>query len=442
MRRLQVVLIISLLFLSCEKDDTSMDMIEEEVGNPTEEIPEESEQENSIGEILVYEQQRVQEGLVLVNDASSNRVYIIEKEKGNLVFEWNLPSGIGNDAELLPNGNLLVALTDDDPAYTFGGFGGRIAIISPQGDILWDYKYSDEVNLAHHDVEMLPNGNILFIAWEKKSGVDLSDVGYTGEYEQIYTEKVIEIDPESNQIVWEWKVWDHLIQDKNDDLDNYSEISDQPEKVNINYQDSLKDGDNGGDIFHANALEYDEENDLIYLSINYFSEVWVIDHSTTQQEAANNIGGNYGKGGDLVYRFGNPEAYNNVGERTFFHNHNPNLVTGGNSLLVYSNGLPEVDPHSVVYELVVPEIFDLKANENNELEILWSFKDPNLFSPKVSGAYRLPNGNTLITQGTFGFWEVTSSREVVWKYKGDGFFWRGYHYDSSNVAIQNLNLDL
>jgi len=442
MRKLLWIFCCSLFFLSCEKEEDELEVIEEKVENPTEEIPEETEQGDSIAELVINEQQRVQKGYVLVNDAASNRVYIIEKNKGDLVFEWDLPSGIGNDAELLSNGNLLVALTDEDPAYTFGGFGGRMAIIDPMGEILWDYKYSDEVNLSHHDLEMLPNGNILFIAWEKKTDNDLVEVGYTGEYEQVYAEKILEINPESKQIVWEWNVWDHLIQDEINNLDNYAEISDHPEKVNVNYEDSLKNGDYGGDIFHANALEYDEENDLIYLSINYFSEVWVIDHSTTKQEASGSTGGNYAKGGNLLYRFGNPDAYNNKGERMFFHNHNPNLVPGTNSLLVYSNGLPEVDPYSVVYELALPEVFDLKPNNNNELEILWSFKDPDLFAPKVSGAYRLPNGNTLITEGTFGFWEVTNSKEVVWKYKGDGFFWRGYHYDLNDVAIQNLNLDL
>lgn len=91
---------------------------------------------------------------------------------------------------------------------------------------------------------------------------------------------------------------------------------------------------------------------------------------------------NYGKGGDLVYRFGNPDAYNNIGERMFFHNHNPNLVLEGNSLLVFSNGLPELDPHSTVYELEIPAKFDLITNQENRLNVKWSFTDQDLFQQK------------------------------------------------------------
>jgi len=433
-----LIFLLGFSLYSCQSDDDFQSEIEKE--EEKEEVIVDPVATDFAGNVLIFKQEKVEDGYVLVNDASNNRVYMMEKKDSEILYEWNLPSGIGNDAELMENGNLLVALTVEDPAYTFGGFGGRIAIISPSGELLWDYTYSTDVNLAHHDVEMLPNGNVLFIAWEKKSEEDLVAVGYSGEFNSVFAEKILEIDPTSNQIVWEWNVWDHLVQDGDNLVDNYGVVSDFPEKININYVDPLKDGDYKGDIFHANALEYDAENDLIYLSVNYYSEVWVIDHSASQSEVSTSAGGNYGKGGDLVYRFGNPEAYNNIGERMFFHNHNPNLVPGGNSLLVFSNGLPAIDPHSTVYELEIPAKFELKANQENNLKVKWSFSDQDLFSAKVSGAYRLPNGNTLITQGTFGFWEVTESKEVVWKFDGEGFFWRGYPYQKTSDAIINLGL--
>lgn len=433
-----LIFLLGISFYSCQSDDDFPPDVDQE--EEQEEVIEDTVAAVFAGNVLIFKQDKVQEGYVLVNDASNSRVYLMEKKESEIIYEWVLPSGIGNDAELLENGNLLVALTVEDPAYNFGGYGGRLAIIAPSGELIWDYTYSTDVNLAHHDLEMLPNGNILFLAWEKKTGDELISVGYKGEYESVFAEKILEIDPRTNLIVWEWNVWDHLVQDQDNRLGNFGIISDFPEKININYEDPLKNGEYNGDIFHANALEYDAENDLIYLSVNYFSEVWVIDHSTSGTEVSTSSGGNYRKGGGLVYRFGNPEAYNNIGERMFFHNHNPNLVPGGNSLLIYSNGLPEIDPHSTVYELEIPETFQLVANQENELEVKWSFTDPDLFSPKVSGAYRLPNGNTIITQGTFGFWEVTESKEVVWKFKGEGFFWRGYPYSKTSNGISNLGL--
>lgn len=403
----------------------------------------ESENESDIyaGDIVTYVSEKTQDGYVLVNDASNNRVYLMSKTDAKILYEWDLPSGIGNDAELLDNGNLLVALTDSDPAYTFGGYGGRMAMVAPSGDLLWDYEYSDELNLAHHDLEILPNGNVLVLAWEKKEGNELNENGYYGEDDVIYIEKVFEIDRRTNQIVWEWSSWDHLVQDVNSDSKNFGVVKENTDKININYMDQYKEGSYNGDIMHANALEYDKENDLIYISVNFFSEVWVIDHSTTTAQAKTGAGGNFNKGGDILFRFGNPEAYNDFSNpRLFFHNHNPTLVPGTNRILVYSNGLPVVDPHSTVYELILPEINELGTKANFNPEIYWSFADPDLFSAKVSGAHRLPNGNTLITEGTYGYWEVTPQKEVVWKFEGDGFFWRGYHYDLNSFATDNLNL--
>lgn len=441
--RILYISIFALFLFACTSDNEITEIQEEEV---VEEIDKDTVSQEPVdsfaGEIIIHNREKTQEGLVLVNDASANRVYLMEKENSKILKEWELPSGIGNDAVLLDDGSLFVALTDPSPSFQFGGFGGRMAIISPEGELKWDYEYSNEENLSHHDIEMLPNGNILFIAWEKKSAEEIAVKGYKGEYEEIYTEKLLEIDPSMNQVVWEWHAWDHLIQDSDPEAENYGVIADNPGRININYEDPFKDGIYNGDIFHANALDYDPENDLIYLSVNFFSEVWVIDHSTSMSEARSGSGGNFDKGGDLVYRFGNPGAYNNSkGERMFYHNHHPNLVPDSNTILVYSNGISEVDPHSVVYELELPEEFQLKAGHNNELTEHWSFSDPDLFADKVSGARRLDNGNTLITEGDFGFWEVTGSGEVVWKFEGDGFFWRGYHYNEDSEAILNLELE-
>lgn len=437
MKNLITAFFISLFMISCSKDEPL-----KEEGVKILPVEEETEvPEKFAGSVVLYQAAKVDDSYVLVNDAVNNRVYLMEKEKSEILYEWDLPSGIGNDAELLQNGNLLVALTATNPEYTFGGYGGRIAIISPEGDLLWDYQYSDEVNLAHHDIEMLSNGNVLILAWEKKSMYDLEINGYVGEDEVIYAEKLLEINPANNEIVWEWNSWDHLIQDQNSDALNFGIIKDHPQRINLNYKDHLSEGSYLGDIFHANGFEYDEERDLIYLSVNYFSEIWVIDHSTTTIEARKDTGGNFNKGGDLIYRFGNPAAYNNPeGERTFFHNHFPNLVPGKNNLLVYSNGIPSNDAHSIVYELKLPEDYNLEPNMDNELEVVWSFNHPDLFSAKVSGAKRLPNANTLITEGTSGFWEVTNSGEVVWKFEGEGFFWRGYNYEKDSDAIMNLGL--
>ena len=62
----------------------------------------------------------------------------------------------------------------------------------------------------------------------------------------------------------------------------------------------------------------------IMLSVFEFSELWVIDHSTKTAEAAIHEGGRSGKGGDLLYRWGNPRAYRagTVKDQKLFGQHN------------------------------------------------------------------------------------------------------------------------
>ena len=191
--------------------------------------------------------------------------------------------------------------------------------------------------------------------------------------------------------------------------------------------------------------DYDSENDVIYLSVNYYDEIWVIDHSTTLTESQGSNGGNYNKGGDLIYRFGNPNTYNSLGNKIFDKNHFPNLlednVEGDGNVLVYVNG--NSTEQSIIYELEMPNNFNLLSNNNNEPNIVWSYSNVDLFSGKLCGAIRLSNGNTLITESDYGLWEVTPQGNIVWKYRKDedaNFIWRSYHYSPSGEVSQSLGL--
>ena len=126
--------------------------------------------------------------------------------------------------------------------------------------------------------------------------------------------------------------------------------------------------------------------------------------------------------------------------RLFHNNHFPNLLQGEDygKLLIFSNG-NDIE-QSTVYELELPATYSLQQDFNNEPTVIWSFTDPNLYSGKVSGAVPLENGNILITEGDFGFWEVTREKEVVWKFNAEGFFWRGYSYSKNAPEIKILGL--
>src|SRR6185295_12281811 len=82
----------------------------------------------------------------------------------------------------------------------------------------------------------------------------------------------------------------------------------------------------------------------IVLSSPHMSEIWILDHSTTSDEAASHEGGASGHGGDLLYRHGNPKNYGggSAADQVFFGQHNIQWIKkglpGAGHLLVFNNG--------------------------------------------------------------------------------------------------------
>lgn len=387
--------------------------------------------------VEVYNANLFEDSYLFAIENGSKNVYLLNKQ-GFKVKEWMFDDLLGNDIQILPNGKLLGMFKSQNPIFSFGGFGGIIKIINTDGTTHWQFELASNDFIAHHDLELLPNGNIVFLVWERISLSDALQKGINASSD-VFTEKIVEINPSNNQIVWEWRSIDHIIQDQFPGISTFGDISQNPQLININYNIVAN-----GDYMHANGITFDAEKDVLYVSINFYSEIWAIDHSTSTMQAASNFGGNYNKGGDLIYRFGNPEVYNNTaGQRLFYNNHSPNFLKdnlpGAGNILVYNNG--GNIGQSSVYELKMPDPFKLLPNNNNEPTIIWSFTDANLFSDRISGAERLENGNTLITEGDYGFWEVTPSKEIVWKYKDAGTtFWRSYIYKKEATEIKALGL--
>ena len=417
--------VLSLTFFACNNDDDS---------TPQEQEPDVVLTDN----VEVYNGSLIDNGYTLAVENGGTASYLLDKA-GNRIKEWQFDSNLGNDLQLLTGGKLLGIFKPDDPVITFGGFGGIIRILNNDGTIDWEFNYSSEDYIAHHDVEMLPNGNVLFIVWEKIEADEAQDNGVNTTV-PIYPETLIEVNPLTDNIVWQWRSFDHFIQDFDNNAANFGSVSQNPQLIDPNY-----DVIDNGDLMHANGIDYDAVNDVIYLSVNFYNEIWVIDHSTTTAEAATSTGGNYNKGGNLLYRFGNPSAYKNTeGQRLFYNNHFPNLLEdnepGEGNVLVYNNGTD--NEQSIIYELDMPNNFSLTPNTNNEPNVVWSFTDPDLYHGRISGAVRLDNGNTLIAEGDYGFWEVTPDGAVVWKYNGFGTnFWRCYGFSLSDQEILDLNLE-
>ncbi|NHF58247.1 hypothetical protein FK220_002760 [Flavobacteriaceae bacterium TP-CH-4] len=433
------LILLSLFGIQCSEENTDEpdEIIQNQDGTTesTEELQEDGNTETTVileGEVEKLKVSEIEDSHILVNERGGNRVFLMNKDGENL-FQWDLKQKLGNDSYLLPNGQLLNISKDPNAQITYGGYGGLLQLIDSDNTIAWELLYSNADKVAHHDVEMLPNGNILFLVWERIPAAEAEANGYRLPID-IYPEAIIEYDIQSEEIVWEWHSWNHIIQNYDETKLNFGMPLEQQDLVDINYSDITN-----GDIMHANGLSYDPEMDLIYLSVNFFSEIWVIDHSTTTEEAASNLGGNFNKGGRILYRFGNPEAYGGPTEdRLFYNNHYPNILEENRHMLLFMNG--NHISESTVYEFVLPTADVISTQQNETPEIVWSFTDPTLHSQRISGAVRLRNGNTLITEGDFGLWEVNPRGEVVWKFKGPVPYWRAYNFYSDDPAIIKLSL--
>ena len=382
---------------------------------------------------LLANDAKAYQGYTLVSPLSSKTSYLLDIE-GKIVKSWEGAAPPSLHATLLANGNLLRPCSKDKAGR--GGEGGRFQEFTWDGDLVWDYHFSDKY-VPHHDVRRLPNGNLLIIANTKKSAEEMTDAGRKRKGAEA-VDSVFEVAPkgkDGGEIVWEWHVWDHLIQDNDEKKANYGKVAEHPELIDINFGGEggglLGGGVPGGAWTHMNAIDYHADLDHIMLSIHGFSEIWIIDHSTTTKEAAGHTGGKSGKGGDLLYRWGNPRAYRAGTEKDqqLFGQHNahwlPKGLPGAGRVMLFNNGNNRPGKYSTIDEIVLPVnakgVYESKPGiPFGPEKAVWSYaaeKKSDFYSQFISGAQRLPNGNTLICYGMDGtIFEVTAKGEIVWQY--------------------------
>lgn len=394
------------------------------------------------------------EGLNLFSPLQTASTYLIDNE-GRLIHKWESEYRPSSVPYLLPNGNLLRPATfgsDGNRTFHGGGAGYGIEEYTWGGEKIWEFFYSTDRHLMHHDVEPLPNGNVLILAWEMKTKEETIAAGRNPDLlpdGELWPEHIIEVKPvrpEGGEIVWEWHLWDHLIQDFDETKDNYGDVAAHPELVELDPPGTWKDrkpadeeeaktnsGAGTADWLHVNAIAYDRQNDLIALSALRNNEVWILDHGTTTEEAKGHGGGRYDKGGDLLYRWGNPMAYR-LGEETdrqLFRQHDVHWIPegrpGAGNLLVFNNGSGRPEgTYSTVVEIDIPFTKDggFRREEGaawGPPKPVWEYSAPNredFNSGFISGSRRQPNGNTLICEGATGtFFEVTANKQEVWRYR-------------------------
>ena len=367
-------------------------------------------------------------GYTLFAPMNHRHVYLIDN-CGYQVQSWSCGNRNSHMAYLLEDGSLMRTGVIQSYHFQAGGRCGLVDRYSWEGELLWEFEYHSEEYHQHHDIEPLPNGNFLMIAWKKYSWQEAVNMGKDPQHlsDELWMESIMEIEPIEGEIVWEWNSVDHLIQDYDPTKENYGVVADHPGKIDINYTDDPNPATNT-DWLHVNSVEYNAALDQVLISPRNYSEIWIIDHSTTTEEAAGSSGGIYGKGGDLLYRWGNPEAYDRGGDddQMLRYMHDPAWIPAdyidGGKISVFNNEDSYQQSSVVVFDPPQdsPGVYtDPGDDPYGPVSYDWIYAGEELFSSTISGAQRLPNGNTLICAGQGGiFTEVTyEEKQLVWRYR-------------------------
>lgn len=410
-------------------------------------------------------------GFTLVAPIETSTVYLVDMA-GVAVHTWPSEHKPGVAVYLTERGTLMKCqrIIDHKTFQDAGGLGGRIQELDWNGDVLWDFRWDSDEGLSHHDIEILPNGNILFIAWDRTTRKAALAAGRDPEWlagDEFWACGVYEVKPvypTGGDVVWSWHAMDHLIQSHDEDLANYGMPSLSPHRIDINgdfddkplseeeekaakdsmaalgyggsanASDDEEEGDRAkaerkartknADWMHTNAIDYHAGLDQIVLSVRRFDEIWIIDHGITTEEAK-------GPKGDLLYRWGNPFAYG-MGEwsdRQLFGQHHiqwiPEGALGSGNLIVFNNGARPRE-HSTIDEFWPPLTSAGTYARDEEkpwgpTETQWTYASEtpaDFYSPFISGIQRLATGNTLICSGAQGWvFEVTPAGQIVWDWK-------------------------
>lgn len=333
---------------------------------------------------------------------------------------------------LAPGGNLYRSISKSGNSFTGGPICGQLQKVDWNGNVVWNYVHSTTNEVTHHDFHVMPNGNVLLIVYERKTASEVSAAGCSSSIE-VWSEKVVEVQPTgatSGTVVWEWKLWDHLVQNIDANKSNYkSSIVGNPQLMNINY--NIKQ-----DWVHMNGIDYNPMLDQIVVSSHNLNEWWVIDHSTTTTEAAGHTGGNSGKGGDLLYRWGNPAAYGASGTAILNVTHDAHWIPEGTpnaGRLVGFNNRGVSSSQSAVDQIAPPI-----SGYNYTYGTPSTYQDRHAcsgYSSNMGNSNQLPNGNMLVCVATQGnIYEINPAGTTIWSKQVTGSVPQAHRYTKCYVA--------
>jgi hypothetical protein len=340
--------------------------------------------------------ERASPGLTLFAPMGGREVHLVDLQ-GAIVHTWTLPYPPGLYGYLTDRGTLFY--NGQIPNETFLGKspfkGGAAMEVDWNGKLLWEVRRPDH----HHDGRLLKNGNIVLLCGSELPGDVAKRVRGGRPHTEVaggamWSDSVVEMTT-GGEVVWEWRAWEHLDPER----DGLTAVQDERTEWT-----------------HANAVVEQPDGDLL-VSFRNISTVVRIDRKT----------------GAIAWRLGAPPL---AGQ------HCPSLLPNGH-ILLFDNG-----PHRLDESFPFSRVIEIDPASN---AIVWKYQEArpfNFFSPRISSAQRLPNGNTLVNEGNFGrMFEVTTGGDVVWEYVNPYFgpaavapklqqnsVFRAYRYSEEQMA--------
>ena len=424
-------------------------------------------------ELIYHDPARAYQGYTMFTPMRGRNTYLIDMN-GGVINTWPIPASwrdpqIRESARLLDDGTLVRKKT----AGGVGSMPGTYQLVDWDGNIIWEHEHDRADLSGHHDFRIIWNPKLqqrtlMYAATRTISHEQVIALGADPALRESYASRpdgLVEVDMDGN-IIWEWNISDHLVQDIDPALSGYGVVSEHPGKLDPNFGPGVS-----GNWIHINAFDYNELLDHVVINNSRMSEFYVIDHGATfvPGDPQRSTALAASDAGDFIYRWGNPCVSDSGecpsmtdegmstsnGHQQVFFSHDIQWITGrefgpleqqvpgAGHFLIYNNGarqpgptfssVIEIDPYDGPMEdgVYIPETVAGYASasvgggmsartQHVSRQIVWSFSatSPNSFySPYISGVQRLPNGNTLVCPGAHGhIFEVTADGDIVWEY--------------------------
>jgi len=374
----------------------------------------------------IYDPDRAWKGYTVLSPLATQAVLVIDMN-GNVVKRWDgFNNSAGGPARVLPGG-FVVAASGARPPHQ-----ESLELIQRdfEGNVVWRFSRNEEIKTRegtttwsarqHHDWQRdsFPAG---YYSPQSTPAVDAGTtlvLTHTERTQPNVADKLLEDDrlievSWKGDIVWQWVASDHI------DAMGFAPDA----RSAIKAARAFNEARGSFDWLHINSATYVGPNRWFDQGDKRFAPNNVI---ISSREAS--LLAIVGRDGSIVWRLG-PD-FNQSKElraiRQIIGQHHAHLIPKGlpgeGNLLVFDNGgasgygfANPIAPDGVgAFARSTSRVLEINPVT---LELVWFYTNPRFFSTNISGAQRLPNGNTLITAGAGGrMFEVTREGAIVWEY--------------------------